>query len=354
MSDLHLRLVLEAEVARARAALAETRAALAETAGRAEAAGAAGARAGQEIARGAAAAAAGLRETAAAAEAAARAGGAQMGNLVAQINDIGQMVAAGQNPLVLALQQGTQLAQVLGPMGAGGALRAFGQALLSALNPVNLAVIGLTAGVAVLGQWAAAALAAGDGTADLAETMEQLRRAAEAAQRAQQAAARPIEDQIARYGRLAGAVREAIAAERTLAEAQARRQLAEAVAALPFARLGGLETIEAMAAPAAGMLARQAAARAALEAARAERDRLIAARAGGAAIGEAEAAVQRLTRALAEPDIEAARAGEGLPRRTCPPGPRRRRPCWPGSPPPSARSPRPTPPPAARPAGSPS
>ena len=75
------------------------------------------------------------------------AGGA-IGNLGAQVLDIGMMMQAGQNPFVLMVQQGSQVAQVLGPMGAGGAVAALKATFVSLLNPMNLAVfgvIGLTA-----------------------------------------------------------------------------------------------------------------------------------------------------------------------------------------------------------------
>ncbi|MFT6444490.1 MAG: hypothetical protein ACJA1J_000727 [Sulfitobacter pontiacus] len=76
----------------------------------------------------------------------------QMGNLVAQFNDIGVMMAAGQNPLTLALQQGTQISQVIGPMGAAGAVKALGGAFLGMLNPVSLITIGsIAAGAAMVG-----------------------------------------------------------------------------------------------------------------------------------------------------------------------------------------------------------
>ncbi|MFV0303557.1 MAG: phage tail length tape measure family protein, partial [Paracoccus sp. (in: a-proteobacteria)] len=65
-------------------------------------------------------------------------------NLVSQFNDIGVMLAAGQNPLQLALQQGTQISQVLTQMGGGvGALRALGSAFVGMLNPISLATIGV-------------------------------------------------------------------------------------------------------------------------------------------------------------------------------------------------------------------
>lgn len=76
-----------------------------------------------------------------------------MGNLVAQFNDIGLMMAAGQNPLQLALQQGTQISQVIGPMGAAGAVRALGGAFIGMLNPISLITIGSIAAGAAMTQW---------------------------------------------------------------------------------------------------------------------------------------------------------------------------------------------------------
>jgi hypothetical protein len=73
------------------------------------------------------------------------------GTLVAQFNDVGQMLVAGQSPLLLAAQQGTQISQALGPLGARGAVAALGQAFLGMLNPVNLAVFAVVAGLGLLG-----------------------------------------------------------------------------------------------------------------------------------------------------------------------------------------------------------
>lgn len=77
----------------------------------------------------------------------------QLGNLTAQFNDIAMMLQAGQNPLQLALQQGTQISQVLGPMGAAGAARALGAAFMSLFSPINLITIGGIAAGAALLQW---------------------------------------------------------------------------------------------------------------------------------------------------------------------------------------------------------
>ncbi len=64
------------------------------------------------------------------------------GNLVSQFNDIGMMIAAGQNPLLLAIQQGTQITQAFGNAGAAGAVRMLGAAFVQAVNPLNLITLG--------------------------------------------------------------------------------------------------------------------------------------------------------------------------------------------------------------------
>lgn len=80
-----------------------------------------------------------------------RAASGATGNLIAQFNDVGQMLIAGQSPLLLAAQQGTQISQALGPLGAAGAARALGAAFIGMLSPVNLAVFGAVAALGLLG-----------------------------------------------------------------------------------------------------------------------------------------------------------------------------------------------------------
>lgn len=75
------------------------------------------------------------------------------GNLAAQFNDIGVMLAAGQNPLQLVIQQGTQISQAFGNAGAGGAANLLKQGLLSMISPVNLITIGVIAAGAATIQW---------------------------------------------------------------------------------------------------------------------------------------------------------------------------------------------------------
>ncbi|WP_425072591.1 phage tail length tape measure family protein [Sagittula sp. S175] len=76
-----------------------------------------------------------------------------VGNLTAQFNDIGVMLMAGQNPLQLAIQQGTQITQVIGPMGAAQAVKALGSAFMGMLSPVSLITIGAIAAGAAVTQW---------------------------------------------------------------------------------------------------------------------------------------------------------------------------------------------------------
>jgi lambda family phage tail tape measure protein len=68
-----------------------------------------------------------------------------VGNLAAQFQDVAVTAAMGMSPLQIALQQGTQLSAVLGPMGAAGAVRSLGAAFLSVISPVSLLVIGVVA-----------------------------------------------------------------------------------------------------------------------------------------------------------------------------------------------------------------
>lgn len=97
---------------------------------------------------------AGLKNTAANAGRELRSAAGANANLVSQFNDIGVMLAAGQSPLQLALQQGTQISQVLTQMGGGvGALRALGSAFVGMLNPVSLATIGVIGFGAAAVQW---------------------------------------------------------------------------------------------------------------------------------------------------------------------------------------------------------
>jgi DNA repair exonuclease SbcCD ATPase subunit len=71
----------------------------------------------------------------------------QTANLAAQFQDIGVQLASGTSPLTVALQQGTQIAAVLGESkgGAAGAVKSLGAAFASVVSPISLATIGIIA-----------------------------------------------------------------------------------------------------------------------------------------------------------------------------------------------------------------
>lgn len=81
-------------------------------------------------------------------------------NLAAQFQDIAVQLQGGQSPFTVALQQGTQISQVLGQRGATSVVGLLGAAFSSLLSPVSLATIGIIAlgGAAV--QYGAKALGA--------------------------------------------------------------------------------------------------------------------------------------------------------------------------------------------------
>ena len=102
--------------------------------------------------------------------------GAHTANLAAQFNDIGVMLAAGQSPLLLAMQQGTQVSQVFTQMGVKGkgALRALGGAFTAFLGPTQIATVAIIAGGAALIQWAIGAVSADGAAGDLESQLEDL------------------------------------------------------------------------------------------------------------------------------------------------------------------------------------
>lgn len=67
-------------------------------------------------------------------------------NVAAQGFDVGVTAAMGMNPAMIGIQQGPQLAQIAMSMGGGTqALKGIASGFLAILNPMNLAIIGMTA-----------------------------------------------------------------------------------------------------------------------------------------------------------------------------------------------------------------
>jgi muramidase (phage lysozyme) len=68
----------------------------------------------------------------------------EIGYLGYQFQDVFVTAAMGMNPMMIALQQGTQMTQILGDRGVLGALKAIGSGLISfVLNPMTLMVVGI-------------------------------------------------------------------------------------------------------------------------------------------------------------------------------------------------------------------
>lgn len=107
-------------------------------------------------------------------------GGAQSfnsANAAFQFQDIAVTAAMGMNPLMIGLQQGTQLASVVGSMERP--VSGLAAAFTSLLSPVSLITIGLTAGTAALIQYFTTAESGTEKTTNLfAEQNEIIRRAA--------------------------------------------------------------------------------------------------------------------------------------------------------------------------------
>lgn len=101
------------------------------------------------------------------------AGSFNTGNIAAQFQDIAVTSAMGMSPLQIALQQGTQLSAVLGPMGAAGAARSLGAALLAVVSPMSLITLG------VVGLSAAAIQYFGRLMTDSADSAEALQKQAD-------------------------------------------------------------------------------------------------------------------------------------------------------------------------------
>jgi len=161
--------------------------------------------------------------------------GAVTGNVVAQLNDVWVMAAAGQNPLMTAIQQGTQLSQVFSFMGGGGgAIRTLGAAFASLLSPTTLLTLGLVAGASALIQWGVKAIGAGDGAKTLDDRVKDLSAATRDYISSAKAAATPVEDLKEKYGELADEVQRALEAQRDLAREKAESSLSDVIAASGF------------------------------------------------------------------------------------------------------------------------
>lgn len=91
-----------------------------------------------------------------------------MSGIAAQFQDIGVTAAAGMSPLMIGLQQGSQIAGAMEQAMQGGATAtaALGMAFRSLLSPLTLISVGLTVLVSAVIQWAFSSSSATDRAAD--------------------------------------------------------------------------------------------------------------------------------------------------------------------------------------------
>lgn len=101
----------------------------------------------------------------------------QTGNLASQFQDIAVQLQGGASPLTIALQQGTQISAVLGPLGAAGAVRGLGAAFLSVLNPVSLLTIGIIAAGGYAVQYFTSLINDGEASNEVVKKQQELVRA---------------------------------------------------------------------------------------------------------------------------------------------------------------------------------
>lgn len=123
-------------------------------------------------------------------------------NLMFQFQDIAMMLAAGQNPLMLAMQQGTQVSGVFQQMKNEGqsAFKGIIGGLAGMVSPMSLMTLGVIAGGVALGQWAISALSATDDADKLEESFESLKDATEGYTEALQDAEQPLISLIEKFG----------------------------------------------------------------------------------------------------------------------------------------------------------
>ncbi len=151
-------------------------------------------------------------------------------NLAAQFNDIGVMMASGQSPFLLAVQQGTQVNQVLTQMRATGAplRQTLVSAFTSIISPLSLVTVGLIAGGAAFGQWVFGAITAGGETRSLADVLEDAEGALGDLKSATDDATLSMEDMTDRFGAGTERMREYLEIVRQIEGRRLGRQIAAA------------------------------------------------------------------------------------------------------------------------------
>lgn len=158
------------------------------------------------------------------------------GMLVPQLNDVIMMAAAGQAPLTLMMQQGTQITQVFDLMrGSGQTVGAtIRSALLGMINPMNL----VTMGVLALGTYAVQALMnMGD---EVVSVEDALKAATDSVKSFRDEAGRSSADVVKDFGAITSATAEMQRNLTALAEIAALQDLKTTQSAIKGSLQGGL------------------------------------------------------------------------------------------------------------------
>lgn len=157
-------------------------------------------------------------------------------NLSYQLNDIGMMMASGQSPFMLMMQQGPQVAQIFSQMNAEG--RKIGPTLASAfkmfLNPTTLVTLALIGGTAALAQWAVGSDKAASSTNAMTDRIDSLKAAYQSLEAAQSAQNASLDKQIEKYGQYWFSIRRVTEQLALNAQEAARQETNSAIAALGF------------------------------------------------------------------------------------------------------------------------
>lgn len=149
-------------------------------------------------------------------------------NLAAQINDIGVTAAGGMSPLLIALQQGTQLNQAFAGQKSQDIYRGLAAAIGSVISPASLLTIGLIAGSVAIIQWGLSAVKSESDAAALEKRLNSLTSAVDELKNANEMfQSGGMEKIAAEFGLINDQVIGLVKAQRELAEVGALRELAK-------------------------------------------------------------------------------------------------------------------------------
>lgn len=165
-----------------------------------------------------------------------------VGGIAAQFNDIGVTAASGMSPMLIALQQGTQLSQQFAGQGLGQTARGIAAGFASMVSPVSLATIGLTAAAAIAIQSATSLFKLSSDAKTAKESLEDLADVTDAFSSAAETARTPIADLREEFRDLADEIQRVSGIQASFLGVLAKRNLT-ATAGLLSKEFGGLSAI---------------------------------------------------------------------------------------------------------------